>query len=51
MHLHITHTHYFEKKRVKFLCEIGPRDTWPKGFKTFFMFNSAEQEIETSHKY
>ena len=24
--------------------------TWPRGYKTFFMLNSTEHEILTSHK-
>ena len=25
-------------------------DTWPRGYKTFFLLNSTEQEISTAHK-
>ena len=24
---------------------------WPRGYKTFFMLNSAEHEISNAHKY
>ena len=27
-----------------------PNSTWPQGYKTFFMLNSAEQEIYPAHK-
>ena len=26
-------------------------ETWPKGYKTFFMLNSAEHDIFSANKY
>ena len=33
-------------------CETLPSaEFWPRGYKTFFMLNSAEHEILNAHKY
>ena len=31
--------------------KVGLYQTWPRGYKTFFMLSSAELEILTVHKY
>ena len=39
-------------KQTAKLCKTSKiMKTWPRGYKTFFMFNSAEHEIFIAKKY
>ena len=30
---------------------VAPGENWPRGYKTFFMLNSAEHEVSTAHNH
>ena len=32
------------------LMELEPTESWPRGYKTFFVLNSAEHVIYPAHK-
>ena len=45
-----------QRKRDYEVADVQPdctdcRETWTRGYKTFFMLNSVEHEILNAHKY
>ena len=58
-HMHITEivTTMSGSQQVSWTIELNGRNgscftrNWPRGYKTFFMFNSVEHEIFPAHKY
>ena len=46
------HLRKYTEKPCKFSVDyITLCETWPLGYKTFFVLNSAEHEIYPAHKY
>ena len=41
----------FNNNKYGIICIMLSAKSWPRGYKTFFMLNSAEHEILNTHKY
>ena len=39
------------KQQIELVKQTAGKLVWPRGYKTFFMLNSAEHEIFSAHKY
>ena len=48
VHLHNTGRYRANSKNLALMCVCA---NWPRGYKTFFMLNSAEHEIFSANKY